>query len=232
MLQLLKNLWILEDFSYPSIFKIIENSNDECKLASFVSWKPINSGIIERSVKMDEYSPMLHENWIDRSYLYMMHHVFKKPIYDEYLVKQLLNYLRNNDNKKLKLLFVHLTDIDEIGHIYGFNSSQYLEQIKKTDNYLEIILRTISELNWPKNILRIITTDHGGIGKSHGGESDQEVNVFLSISGEGIVPCLIESEITNMDCAAIVLKALGVEIPKNFDAELPEAFKRKMNEVK
>ncbi|CAG8802226.1 36650_t:CDS:2, partial [Racocetra persica] len=76
-----------------------------------------------------------------------------------------------------------------------------------------------------------MTTDHGGINQTkddgttqgrHGGSSDDEMNVFLAVCDPGITPnSKIEGKVVNMDCAAIILKALGVEIPKYFDAKLP-----------
>ncbi len=67
-----------------------------------------------------------------------------------------------------------------------------------------------------------MTTDHGGIGNKHGGDSEPEVNVFLAIRGDGIKPGLkLDGEINNMDCAAVILKALGHNIPNWFDAKIP-----------
>ncbi|CAG8510493.1 6176_t:CDS:2 [Ambispora gerdemannii] len=65
-----------------------------------------------------------------------------------------------------------------------------------------------------------MTTDHGDIRRSHGSDSDQEVNVFLAVRGTGIEPgSKIESEVINMDCAALILEALGKETPEWFDAK-------------
>ncbi len=77
-----------------------------------------------------------------------------------------------------------------------------------------------------------MTTDHGGIERRHGGSSDQEVNVFLAICGEGIKPNFkIESEVTNMDCAALILKGLGKEIPEWFDAKLPSELREMITQI-
>ncbi|CAG8462996.1 39496_t:CDS:10 [Gigaspora margarita] len=65
--------------------------------------------------------------------------------------------------------------------------------------------------------------------EQHSKNTSKETESFLIICGKGIVPgSRIEGKIQrkgellyNMDVAAITLKALGVEIPSNFDAELP-----------
>jgi len=48
----------------------------------------------------------------------------------------------------------------------------------------------------------------------------------LGLKGKGFDKEKVEkSSITNMDCGAIILNALGVEIPSWFDANLPIQFK-------
>jgi bisphosphoglycerate-independent phosphoglycerate mutase (AlkP superfamily) len=86
--------------------------------------------------------------------------------------------------------------------------------LKRNDNYLKSIVEAIDIKN--TKTLLIITTDHGGINKSHGGNSNKEVSIFLTALGNGIE--LAKFDAKNMDCAATVLKALNIRIPKNFDA--------------
>ncbi|CAG8651466.1 729_t:CDS:2 [Ambispora leptoticha] len=212
-----------ENNPYPSVYKMFADRN--FKMASFVAWESINTGIIELSVKADKYAPLTHENCFLRWWLRFKHHYLKDSVYDYTVVSRLVDYIRNPENKDLKLLFVHLTDVDEHGHGHGYGSQPYLNQIKILDSQVATILKAIDEAGWRDDSLVIMTTDHGGIGKGHGGSSDQEVNVFLAVRGAGIEPnSKIESEVMNMDCAALILKALGKEIPVWFDAKLPAEF--------
>jgi len=81
------------------------------------------------------------------------------------------------------------------------------------------ILKAIETAGWSKDSLIIATTDHGGVGHGHGGNSDAESLGFLGLKGNGF-KSIENISITNMDCAAIILNALGVEIPSWFDAKL------------
>lgn len=218
---------------YPSIFKIISNYyKDHIKMAVFASWKTIITSLIERSINLNCYSPMINENFFVRKYLNIMHNLFQKPLYDEYTIKELMNFLtklNQQDKEQLKLVFVHLTDLDEVGHCFGFKTKEYFNQILITDKYLKLITDKIEDVLFDYKKLIIITTDHGGIGKSHGGSSEDECNVFVSIGGNGITKDLIEKEMKNMDCAAIILKALDIELPEHFDAKFPTELERQFN---
>lgn len=211
-----------ENSIYPSIFKLLARLTEVSAVASYVGWAPINIGIIENSVKGNFYSPVTHESWWLRWWLKFRHWI-GYPAYDEYVVSKVVGYISNPDSKDLKLLFIHLTDVDEYGHAHGFGSLNYFNQIKaKTDAQIAKILAAIDQAGWRDDSLVIMTTDHGGIGYGHGGDTTQEVNVFFAVRGPGITEGLeIERKVRNMDCSAIILMALGVAVPEWFDAQVP-----------
>ncbi|CAG8514617.1 56_t:CDS:2 [Acaulospora colombiana] len=211
-----------ENSPYPSVYKLLAQGSDDVKMASYVAWEPINTGIIELSVKVDFYAPLTHENIFWRWWLRFKHHVLKDSVYDRKVVSRVVDYICSPENSDVKLLFVHLTDVDEHGHGHGYGSRPYLNQIKVMDSQIATILEAVDEAGWRDDSLVIMTTDHGGIGRGHGGNSYQEISVFLAVRGISIKPnSKIENEISNMDCAALILKALGKEIPEWFDAKLP-----------
>ena len=209
-----------EDSQYPSIFKILSQSVN-IQLASFASWLPINTGIIEKSVKGDFYSPLSHEGFWNKLRLRLAHW-FGYSFYDAILVPKLVEYIRdfddNHEDQKL-LLFIHLTDVDEYGHAHNYGSEKYYNQIRTMGSHVETILNAIDDAGWKDDTLVIMTTDHGGIGNRHGGQSDEEVGVFIAVSGPGIKKGEIGAA-RNMDCAALVLHAFGFEIPIHFDAKI------------
>ncbi|KAF0513373.1 kinase-like protein [Gigaspora margarita] len=64
------------------------------------------------------------------------------------------------------------------------------------DSPIVIILKAVDEAGWNDDTLIMMITNHCGVGKSHGGSSDQEGNVFLAVRGIGIEPnSKIESEV-------------------------------------
>lgn len=206
--------------NYPTIFKYINEKMPKAKLASISSWKGINIGIIENTVNAFKYSPQINENIFVRLWLYLIHHLCKSPKYDEILVSRLEKYV--NEQRDLNLLFIHLTNVDEMGHLFGYNSQEYENQIKILDEHIKKIISIIENLWDSENLKILITTDHGGIENKHGGSTDQETGVFLVISGYNIKPNMkIHGAVTNMDCAAIILDEFDIESPDWFDAKLP-----------
>lgn len=103
--------------------------------------------------------------------MYINLYWFNNSIYDYYVVRRLF-YL-----KKKMVIFIHLVDLDEIGHIYGFKSWEYYNKLEQTDLYISLIVKEIYK--YIENPLIIITTDHGGVGNSHDGASEEEKNVFI-----------------------------------------------------
>jgi predicted AlkP superfamily pyrophosphatase or phosphodiesterase len=197
---------------YPSLFKIILKSNKIYKTAAFVSWEPIITGMIEPELTIDRYAPLLNENFISKYWMYFNHYILKKPIYDSYLVQNVINYIYNIND--LKFLFIHLVDLDEVGHMYDFNSNEYKKKLKETDNYIGTITESIFEKY--ENPLILLTTDHGGIENKHGGNSEDEINTFIA-SNVNLDSLNIEDINYNMNCSKIILKALNINFPSYFD---------------
>jgi|ERR1700744_2766715 len=194
---------------FPSIFKIISNQYKNAKLGLFCSWDKIITGMVESNIiNMKTYSPIIDENIASKIFMYLNHKLFNNPIYDKYLVPKVVNFIKNNID--IKFLFIHLDDIDEIGHIYKYKSNEYNSKLKKTDEYLSEIINTIKE-TW-ENPLIIITTDHGGINNTHGKDSNDEVEVFIC-SNHGLKKYNCEN---NKCVFKIILDSLHINIPNYF----------------
>lgn len=116
-------------------------------------------------------------------------------------------YKRNSDNgcvilgreilstdDELDILFVHIDDVDAIGHtalVGGFNPNNflYLQQIETVDNQVGQLIEALeSRPNYAnEDWLVLLTTDHGGIGNSHGGNSRQEKEIWWAARGSTVI---------------------------------------------
>ena len=89
-------------------------------------------------------------------------------------------------------IFVHLDDPDYAGHAFGFSPFvfPYLDSIEEMDALVGLMLDALEsrEAYTEENWLVLVTTDHGGIGTSHGGNSIEERRVFVIASGESVSP--------------------------------------------
>lgn len=100
---------------------------------------------------------------------------------------------------ELDILFVHIDDVDAAGHGNGFNPSisAYMNAIAYADTKVgEIITALEARTNYAnEKWLILVTTDHGGTGFSHGGNSNDERHIWWVATGYGIP----QMEITGTD---------------------------------
>lgn len=190
-----------ENKALPSIFTLIRRKFPDAYLASVCNWDPINYGIIEHDVGVDMATA---EN-------------------DELLTPLIVERVA----KRPKFLFVQFDDVDGAGHHHGYGMEGHIKQIEKTDGYIKQVFDAYERAGILDKTLFVVTADHGGNGKGHGGYTDGEKYVFLAAAGEGIEKSKIEFART-IDIAALVLYALGVELPefneKAFSSQVPNGL--------
>ena len=109
------------------------------------------------------------------------------------------------------LLFVHLDHVDGAGHGEGWHTPEYFAAVKRADDRIGEMIKVIDEARaWDSTVL-IVTSDHGGVGKSHGGESMAELEIPWMIVGAGIANSReISRDINTYDTACTAAYLLGV----------------------
>ena len=175
-----------------SIFKVACSRYPEASIASIVGWSPINYGIIDCKDEMYLYPDIPGDHFMD------CHEVLKNVI----------DYLQINDPK---LMFVHFDDVDHAGHAFGWGSEEYKSALLEVDQCIGTIWDTLKNKGLIENSLFVLIADHGGTGKTHGGDTEEEVNVVFAVSGEGLNDKDSIGEMTIEDVYAVVLNALGID---------------------
>ncbi len=160
--------------NYPPFFRNVELFNPQLHTASICRWAPVNNNILQ--------------GYADFTY---------NASSDLDVGNQAVNYLTNNDPD---VLFLHFDDVDHAGHSYGFDPgvANYINAIEAVDGFVGQVVQAVQQRpdfnneDW----LILVTTDHGGIGFSHGGNTIQEQNVFVIASGNNIPTSEINKETT------------------------------------
>ena len=117
-------------------------------------------------------------------------------------------------SEKPDLLFVHLDLVDHAGHDYGHGSAEYNMAVEKADALVQKLLDASKSAGIFDASTFIVTADHGGVGKGHGGESKQELLIPLLLTGSGIRRGHeIEGPVNTFDTAATIALLLGLEQP-------------------
>lgn len=150
--------------TYPHFFKRIEQANPNYRTVSIVQWNPINDHMasLEADVVINSDT-------------------------DEDVKNAVANELVNNDPT---VLFVQLSNVDFAGHATGFtpDNPNYIDAIETVDTQIGAMISalknrdTYNDENW----LILLSTDHGGLGTTHGGPSDEERTIFVIASGDNI----------------------------------------------
>lgn len=121
------------------------------------------------------------------------------------------------DKNRPELLFVHLDHVDGAGHAHGWHTKPYFEAVERADRLIGEMVRAIDEAGaWDRTAI-IITSDHGGIGTSHGGMTMDELEIPWLIAGGGLAAGRsIDAQIYIYDTASTALALLGVEQPQSW----------------
>ncbi len=179
---------------YPHFFNRVENYDSNLHTASICQWGPVNDFIVnnEADFKMNVNS-------------------------GEAVMNEAINYLSNEDPDAL---FLHFDDVDHAGHAYGFNIAinEYVEAIETVDTQVgSVIVALTQRPNYAnENWLVTLSTDHGGIGFSHGGNTIDEENIFVIASNPLITPQQIIKDSTVTTIPPPV-NCLNESIELNFD---------------
>ena len=155
---------------YPSLFRVAREAMPDAELASFVEWNPINIGIVENNLNVEKGTG---ED-------------------DAEVTGRILTYLRG---KTPTVLFVQFSSPDDIGEKYGFGTDIYLSTVSTADALIGRIYDQLKLKGILDDTLFIVTADHGGKGKTHGGDSDEEKYVFLGVAGKTVASgTIVEAE--------------------------------------
>ncbi|MCL2531821.1 MAG: alkaline phosphatase family protein [Oscillospiraceae bacterium] len=183
---------------HPSIFRVVRAAMPQAKLASFCNWDPINTGIIEENLGIDKFTASS----------------------DAAICEQVLQYLDAHDPA---LVFVQFDEVDGAGHRHGYGTPQFLAKLTEIDALIGRIVAKYRDKGRADDTLFIVSADHGGNQNNHGGDSLQEVLIFMGFAGHSVQQGML-SDVNVMDIAAIAATALGCELPAAWEATMPQTL--------
>jgi len=123
------------------------------------------------------------------------------------------------------LLFVHFPLVDGMGHVFGWLSPQQLSVAFRADEALGMILAELDARGLRAETLIIITADHGGHDTTHGSSLPEDMTIPWIVSGPGVQPGPLTTQVHIMDTAATAAFMLGLPLPSEWDGvPVYEAF--------
>lgn len=149
--------------------------------------------------------------------------------YDQTLIQAIDAFFED----KPEFLFVSINEPDHVGHEAGHESRQYLDTVHHFDSIIGGLVKRLEETGLAKETVLIVTADHGGLGKAHGGDSEAELEIPIIMYGGSVTKGrLMEHTHIICDIAATVGGLLGVQLPPECEGKfIAEAFEPKTDKV-
>ncbi len=127
---------------------------------------------------------------------------------------------------KPNLCFIHLTDADTVGHLFGWGSREQLKAFADIDVALGMIEKAIEQAGIADESVVIISADHGGHDKGHSKGLPEDMAIPWIAYGEGVKKDFTITEpVGTCDTTATALWLLGVKpLPAITGAPVTSAF--------
>ncbi len=174
--------------AYSHFMRRIKEVQPTAWCASFADWPPIHT-------KIADFSRLGGVEFLDEKFTAepdAKRHFIDNPEKDIEVRDEALKSLRS---RNADAMFVYFGQVDEFGHgaidsraSFSPDSMIYLNAISHIDSHIGELIRAMrarpkfAEEDW----LVLITTDHGGRGNSHGGDSEVERNIWLIAHGTAL----------------------------------------------
>lgn len=178
-----------EEGIYPTIFSLINNQMPNAKIGVSYTWGGIGYLFEKKLVDLDFNGKE-----------------------DSETMEKALDFIVN---EKPAFTFIHLDQPDIEGHEIGHDTPEYYAAVEEIDGLVADVLNRLEDEKMMDNTIIIFTSDHGGIGKGHGGKTLLEVEIPWVIYGKNIpAQGKLNTSIVTYDTGATIAHVLGLEIPQ------------------
>jgi hypothetical protein len=173
---------------FPSIFQVLADQHPAWELGSIYQWEGFGNLYDRHFVKYD-----IHGRDEDET------------------TALATAYIKS---AKPAFLFMHLDHVDDAGHTFGHGTPPYYAAVAKADRLIGQIRQAVADAGIADDTVILVTADHGGVGKGHGGQSLAELEIPWIAYGKGIAQDnRLDLPVNTFDTPATVAWLLGAKIP-------------------
>lgn len=105
----------------------------------------------------------------------------ENPSDSEKTAKAAVKYIKEKKPGYVGIIFA---EPDYTGHGAGHDTPEYYAQLKKLDNYIGEIIQAVEDAGMTDETIFVVTSDHGGINKGHGGITMEKGNPHSLFPGK------------------------------------------------
>lgn len=181
---------VLDEYGmFPSVYALLRKQKPGSEIGVIYEWEGIGNLFPKAAVNHDE-----------------------NPSGDIAVTKAATTYIKE---KQPTFLFIHLHDVDSVGHKIGHGTPEYYAAIERTDAHIGTILQSIKDAGIEKNTIVLFTADHGGVNKGHGEISMKEMQIPWIVKGPRILKNKeITESVMTFDTAATIADFLKLKTPQ------------------
>lgn len=174
---------------YPTIFSLIHKQKPNAKMGVSYTWGGIGY-LFEKNLVNLDFNGKGDVETIEKALDFI---VEEKPVFT----------------------FIHLDQPDGAGHSVGHDTPAYYEAVEEIDGLVGRVLARLENENMMDDTIIILTSDHGGIDKGHGGKTLLEVEIPWIIYGKNVpTQGELNTSIVTYDTGATIAHILGLQIPQ------------------
>ena len=174
---------------WPSVFRIIRKNAPQKTMVIYHQWKDFGRLVGKKTT---------FRNWFS----------FTHPLTQHWA----RNRIRFGTPD---LLFLHFDLVDHAGHKFGHGTPEYLSAVEKADKITGKIVKSVENSCRKKSTVILLTSDHGGIGQGHGGDTPEEKNVPWILWGTNVKQNFhLEITVNTFDTAPTICFLLGIKAPE------------------
>lgn len=179
---------------FPTIFQVMRDARPEAEMGCLYEWDGIKYLVDTLSL----------------SYHYGVADYEKTP---DDLAEKAVAYIKE---KRPTLVAVCFDNPDHVGHNIGHDTPEYYAKLKEVDAYIGRVVQAVKDAGMADETIFILTSDHGGINKGHGGKTLRELETPFIISGKGVKRGVDFDDVSTMqqDVAATIAYIFNLKQPQ------------------
>ena len=182
-----------EDGIFPTVFGLLHRAAPEAEIGCIYEWGGIRYVV--------DTLALSHED-----------HVADYETHPEATALHAAAYIQE---KRPNLCATIFDEPDHVGHQEGHDTPAYYAKLKDQDRSIGVILEAIEKAGIGDDTIIIVTADHGGIEKGHGGKTMREMETPFIICGKGIKQGYQDTlSMMQFDCASTIAYIFGLTQPQ------------------
>lgn len=179
---------------FPTLFQVLRDAEPDAEIGVLYEWDGIKYLVDTLSLSYHEQARL------------------NVPGVASHITDLAEKYIRD---KKPRLIAVCYDEPDHTGHSAGHDTPEYYDKIHELDQCIARIVQAVKDAGIYDDTVFVITADHGGINKGHGGITLEEMLTPFIISGKGIKSGgRFDEVMMQQDVAPTIARILDVRQPQ------------------